>query len=651
MLCCEKCGHMLSKQAYPTKQCPVCGEMMRDVNESQIPASQANGMPPAQQPNQGPIPGQAVPQKPKKNKTKWIAAVVAVIALVLLIFQLTGKNDGQKEMAGPGSTGTTAARPTGSSTAKPTSTAHTHNWVSLRNVNGNQCATCGELRLAIPSNPQSIDTGLGHTVGLKTDGTVVAVGMNVAGQCNVENWTKIVSIVAGDDYTVGLRADGTVVAVGNNREGRCNVSEWTNIVSVSVGNGYTVALKVDGTVVAVGDNKYGQCDVEIWTNIIAIAAGGTHTVGLKADGTVVAVGDNREGLCDVEIWTNIIAIAAGETHTVGLKADGTVVAVGGNFEGQCDVENWTNIVAIAAGRYHTVALKADGTVVADGYKGDCQCAVSSWTNIVAIAAGYYQTIGLKADGTAVAVGDNTYGQCNVEEWEDIWTPNGGPAHHHTWKAATCTAPKTCSGCGATSGAVAGHDWIYDTDYVWCMGCYEGYFYADLSPQYTAVTIRVGETFQMNLVDQSGNALPSFLQEQVQWYTYSTYDYVRIQGNQVTALIPGNVVVWAELNGHTYPCIVSVVDDSKNNNKTVYKVRVVDLGENPVEGAYVSIVSDDKMFTPVATNEDGYALFYLEEMDGYRAKILTEVDGYLYFPDEWWSFEDGSKEVIIYLIPD
>ena len=128
MLCCEKCGHMLSKQAYPTKQCPVCGEMMRDVNESQIPASQANGMPPAQQPNQGPIPGQAVPQKPKKNKTKWIAAVVAVIALVLLIFQLTGKNDGQKEMAGPSSTGTTAARPTGSSTTKPTGTGNTNAW-------------------------------------------------------------------------------------------------------------------------------------------------------------------------------------------------------------------------------------------------------------------------------------------------------------------------------------------------------------------------------------------------------------------------------------------------------------------------------------------------------------------------------------------
>ena len=29
---------------------------------------------------------------------------------------------------------------------------------------------------------------------------------------------------------------------------------------------------------------------------------------------------------------------------------------------------------------------------------------------------------------------------------------------HNWKAATCTAPKTCSKCGATEGSAAGHSW-------------------------------------------------------------------------------------------------------------------------------------------------------------------------------------------------
>ncbi|MBR2937828.1 MAG: hypothetical protein IKB80_05000 [Oscillospiraceae bacterium] len=31
-----------------------------------------------------------------------------------------------------------------------------------------------------------------------------------------------------------------------------------------------------------------------------------------------------------------------------------------------------------------------------------------------------------------------------------------PVHTHTWQAATCSTPKTCSTCGATSGLTAGH---------------------------------------------------------------------------------------------------------------------------------------------------------------------------------------------------
>ena len=65
-----------------------------------------------------------------------------------------------------------------------------------------------------------ITTGSSNTVGLKADGTVVAVGDNWNGQCNVSDWKDIVAIGAGDDHTVGLKADGTVVAVGYNGAGR-----------------------------------------------------------------------------------------------------------------------------------------------------------------------------------------------------------------------------------------------------------------------------------------------------------------------------------------------------------------------------------------------------------------------------------------------
>ena len=68
-----------------------------------------------------------------------------------------------------------------------------------------------------------------HTVGLKSDGTVVAVGDNKYGQCDVSEWTDIVAIAAGWSHTVGLKSDGTVVAVGDNDDGQYDVSGWKDI--------------------------------------------------------------------------------------------------------------------------------------------------------------------------------------------------------------------------------------------------------------------------------------------------------------------------------------------------------------------------------------------------------------------------------------
>ncbi len=68
-----------------------------------------------------------------------------------------------------------------------------------------------------------------HTVGLKSDGTALAVGWNEYGQCDVDEWTDIVAISAGSHHTVGLKSDGTVVAVGDNDDGECDVDEWTDI--------------------------------------------------------------------------------------------------------------------------------------------------------------------------------------------------------------------------------------------------------------------------------------------------------------------------------------------------------------------------------------------------------------------------------------
>ena len=256
-----------------------------------------------------------------------------------------------------------------------------------------------------------------HTVGLCADGSVVAVGYDKLGQCNVSNWRDIVAIAVGGDHTVGLCADGSVVATGYNEHGQCDVSNWRDIVAIAAGYSHTVGLCADGSVVAVGDNGRGECNTSNWRDIVAIAAGNRHTVGLCADNSVVAVGDFQFGQCNVFSWRDVVAIAAGLFYTVGLCADGSVVDVGDNGHGECNTSNWRDIVAIAAGYSHTVGLCADGSVVATGLNDDGKCNVCNWRDVAATAVGYDHTVGLCADGSVVAVGQNNFGQCNVSAWK------------------------------------------------------------------------------------------------------------------------------------------------------------------------------------------------------------------------------------------
>lgn len=150
-------------------------------------------------------------------------------------------------------------------------------------------------------------TGLSSLVAtLKEDGKVTVFGDdNQYGQLNTEKWENIVDIACGMNHTVGLKADGTVVAVGDNTYGQCDVSEWRDIIQVTAGYWATIGLKADGTVVAAGRNKDGECDVSEWTDIVAVVCGGSHTLGIKSDGTAMAVGDNRFGQCEVSEWKNI----------------------------------------------------------------------------------------------------------------------------------------------------------------------------------------------------------------------------------------------------------------------------------------------------------------------------------------------------------
>ncbi|RKI65536.1 hypothetical protein D7V91_14100 [bacterium 1xD42-67] len=281
-----------------------------------------------------------------------------------------------------------------------------------------------------------------HTVGLNLDGTVVAVGRNDQGQCDVQSWGNIIAIGVGYSHTIGLKLDGSVVAAGAKDYDCCKVQNWQDIVAIAVSDSHTVGLKSDGTVVATGWNAFGQCNVGKWSNIISIAIGREHTVGLKADGTVVATGNNDDGRCNVQNWKNISTITAFEHNSVGIQTDGAAIIIGANgpkrlldivevgggfygggfialsidgtFDNSPSFEG--EIVTMAIGFGCSAFLHSDGTVVANGNE-DYTWNTRGWHDIVAVAAGYDHIVGIQSDGVVVATGRNYEGQCNTQGWK------------------------------------------------------------------------------------------------------------------------------------------------------------------------------------------------------------------------------------------
>ena len=120
----------------------------------------------------------------------------------------------------------------------------------------------------------AITTKDNYTIGIKTDGTVVATkciindddpdyiklekqnSYNKYGELDFEDWTDIKEIASGGSHTVGLKSDGTVVAVGKNNSGQCDVGDWTDIVDIEACSGFTLGLKADGTIVATKDSTF-----------------------------------------------------------------------------------------------------------------------------------------------------------------------------------------------------------------------------------------------------------------------------------------------------------------------------------------------------------------------------------------------------------
>ncbi|MEN6594891.1 MAG: hypothetical protein ABFC31_08115 [Clostridiaceae bacterium] len=277
-----------------------------------------------------------------------------------------------------------------------------------------QLAARAELKTERDTLPKGIlATGYLHTVARTEQGTVLATGSNLSGQCNVTDWSNVVSVAAGAYHTAALLGDGTVVACGSNQYGQCDVSKWQNVVSLYAGAYNTVGVTSDGTILNTGFEVYQTIK---WHNLSSLSVGDYALCGVMLNGSALTTSASLV----TDDYYDLVALDAASANSIGLKADGALVSNG------LDVSGLSDILAIDCTENGLFALTHDGKVEARFYNASDAIDVSGWSNIVAISASSTHVVGVTAEGRVLSAGWNAKGQCEVGDWV-LFTPEPTPS--------------------------------------------------------------------------------------------------------------------------------------------------------------------------------------------------------------------------------
>jgi len=253
------------------------------------------------------------------------------------------------------------------------------------------------------TNAIAIAAGKMHALAIRSDSTVVGWGYNNKGQAtgvptagptvgvvklDGQILSNVVAVAAGVSSSLALKSDGTVVSWGMQMAGNKmhTTVGLSNVVSIADGL-FGITVTSDGSVFNTRGDQY-----KTLSNVVAIAiqtgSGGGNVVraiALKNDATVIeSVLDHDDPPVTVGV-SNAVAVSAGGLPKLALKRDGTVFGWndGSNVPG-----GLSNVVAISAGSRHSLALKKDGTVTMWGYYRPQALAVpEGLSNVVAVAAG------------------------------------------------------------------------------------------------------------------------------------------------------------------------------------------------------------------------------------------------------------------------
>jgi alpha-tubulin suppressor-like RCC1 family protein len=278
-------------------------------------------------------------------------------------------------------------------------------------------------------------------------GYLVGWGRNTYGQCDVLAGGDYLAITSGWGHSVALKSDGSIVAWGSDFSGEVSgVPAGNDFIAVAGGSSHNLALKSDGSLAAWGRDDYGQVsNLPADSNYVAAAAGSFHNLALKSDGALTAWGRDAYGeVSNTPVGNDFVAIAAGGSHNLALKSDGSIVAWGSDLSSEVsDVSAGNNFVAIAAGGSHNLALTSDGTLAAWGWDDYGQVSdIPDGNDFIAIAAGGSHSLALKNDGSIVWWGDNRYGKSCVPRGNNFLAVAAGSDHSLAIVSETDTSSLT-----------------------------------------------------------------------------------------------------------------------------------------------------------------------------------------------------------------